>query len=69
MKTVKINRLEQSQADPYNTNDLCVLLYRCECGNNVYDSDNYCSKCGAKLEFYNKPELDSDIHNIPDNEA
>jgi len=65
MKTVTIDRKEQSIADPDNTNDYCVLLYKCECGNDVYDTDNYCSKCGAKLKFINEPILDEKYHYIP----
>ena len=55
-KIVIIDRKEQSEKEMFGeTSDMCVQLYKCDCGKYVYDTDNYCSKCGAKLKFINKP--------------
>jgi hypothetical protein len=61
-KEVVIDRKEQSETDPYNTDNHCRLLYKCTCGISVCERDNYCLNCGSKLTFVNEPTLDPDIH-------
>ena len=48
--------IDRAKADPYNTTNECMQLYKCKCGfNSVWGQDKYCSKCGSKLKFINKP--------------
>lgn len=65
VEKIFIDRKAQSEENPDNTDDYCNLLYKCKCGHNVYDTDNYCSKCGRKLFFIYSPTLNPKFHNIP----